>query len=52
MINIFKKYILKYFNNKKYLDLKSSKKIEESKRIFKNNFEKTINKIHSAMKKN
>ena len=35
---MFKKYILKYFNNKKYLDFKSSQKIHESIKIIKNNF--------------
>ena len=47
---MFKKYILKYFNNKKYLDFKSSQKIEESSKIFKNNFENIINKIHTTIK--
>ncbi len=50
MKKMFKKYILKYFNNKKYLDFKSSQKIEESRKIFKNNFENTINKIHTTIK--
>ena len=50
MKKIFKKYILKYLNNKKYLDFKSSQKIEESRKIFKNNFENTIYKIHTLIK--
>ena len=47
---MFRKYILKYFNKKKYLSLKSSQKIEDSKKIFKKNFEKTIYDIHRSIK--
>ena len=47
---MIKKYILKYFNNKKYLEFKSLQKIEKSKKIFKDNFEKKIYKIHNSIK--
>jgi hypothetical protein len=38
----FKKYYYKFFNKKKYLNIKSLKKLEDSKRIFKEKYEDYI----------
>ena len=37
-MNMLSKLYLKYFNKKKYLNLKSLNKIEDSKKIIKKNF--------------
>ena len=42
MSMFFKKYYYKFFNKKKYLNIKSLKKLEDSKRIFKEKYEDYI----------
>ncbi len=49
MINFIKKYYTKFFDKKNYLNLKASHKIDETVKIFKNNFEKSINNIHKSI---
>ena len=47
----FKKYYYKFFNKKKYLNIKSLKKLEDSKRIFKEKYEDYIYNIQQTINK-
>ena len=50
-MNILNKLYFKYFNKKKYLNLKSLNKIEDSKKIFKEKFENIIYEIQDSIEK-
>ena len=50
-MNILNKLYFKYFDKKKYLNLKSLNKIEDSKKIFKEKFENTIYEIQNSIEK-
>ena len=50
-MNILSKLYFKYLNKKKYLNLKSLNKIEDSKKIFKEKFEKIIYEIQNSIEK-
>ncbi len=49
MKDFFKKYFIKYFDQKEYLNFKANKKIQESIMIFKKDFEKTISDIQKCI---
>tara|TARA_B100000029_G_scaffold491899_2_gene552582 strand:- start:1765 stop:2682 length:918 start_codon:yes stop_codon:yes gene_type:complete len=49
MSTIFKKYFTKLFNRKNYFNVKSSEKIEETKKIFKESYEEYIYKIQKSI---
>ncbi len=51
MSMFFKKYYYKFFNKKKYLNIKSLKKLEDSKRIFKEKYEEYIYNIQQTINK-
>ena len=47
---MLKKYISKLFNRKKYLNIKSQEKIQETVVTFRNNYEEKILNIQKAIK--
>ena len=47
---MFKKYISKLFNRKKYLNIKSQQKIQDTVITFKKNYEEKILNIQKAIK--
>ena len=50
MSTIFKKYFYKFFDRGNYLNIKSSQKIEDTKRIFKESYEGYIYKIQKSIR--